>query len=345
MAAGVFWWLSFGTHFGCEFYLYKQRFHLNPIGKGKDKMARRALAQSHVIVSEENNTRNDCDEASCFRCGRVCICSTQRPPFPTKIRPPRAGGTKTGCLATRSPHRPNEIGLSLAFIEDIKTESYDAGGDASGGGGKQRRVVIRFLGLDLVDQTPVYDLKPYVPWDSVRDELHVPAWVKNDDKLSEVRWSPDAKIAALKARADGELTPLYPPLSKTARKGLQESNSEDDIIQAIAEIVGQDPRSIHEGRGNADVRTFYITFCTLRVAFRVSNHEGDKSMFAEIMAVCRDQGDPAAEPGSYQHSLHLRRAAEMEAFQRGEKLKWARPVQEGNVEGLYELESGQIWVA
>lgn len=212
-----------------------------------------------------------------------------------------------------------------------------------GSGKKRRRVVIRLLGLDLVDQTPVYDLKPYVPWDSVGEELHVPAWVEKDDKLSEVRWSPDAKTAALDARQDGELMPLYPPLSKRARKRSQESNIDDEVIQAIEEIVSQDPRSIYEGRGSANETTFDITFCALRVAFRVSNNNGE-STFAEIVSVKKDQGDASAEPGSYQHSLHLRRSAELKALERGIKLKWKRPVQEGNPESLYELEGGQIWV-
>ena len=320
-----------------EFYnsvFTKQRFHLNPIGKGKDARARRALTQANV------GDVNSCNSTSYPQCGQACICSSQRPPFPTKIRPPRAGGTKTGCLATRSPHRPNEIGLSLACIEDIETEPYE-----KSSGKNRRRVVIRLLGLDLVDQTPVYDLKPYVPWDAVGEELHVPAWVEKDDKLSEVRWSHDAKMAALNARQDGELMPLYPPLSKRARKRSQESNIDDEVIQAIAEIVSQDPRSIYEGRGNANATTFDITFCALRVAFRVSNNtdEDDKSTFAEIVSVHKDQGDATAEPGSYQHSLHLRRSAEMKALERGVKLKWARPVKEGNPAGLYELESGQIW--
>mmetsp|Transcript_20841 Transcript_20841/g.59767 ORF Transcript_20841/g.59767 Transcript_20841/m.59767 type:complete len:468 (-) Transcript_20841:3802-5205(-) len=312
------------------------RFHLNPIGKGKDAKARRALSRAKDSLNKGDNT-NDSSVTSCCNCGRVCVCSSQRPSFPTKIRPPRAGGKKMGCLSTRSPHRPNDIGLSLAFIEDITTESCGV----ESGGKKRRRVVIRLLGLDLVDQTPVFDLKPYVPWDSVRAELRVPAWVQKDDKLSEVRWSSDAKMAAIKARQDGELVPLYPPLSKRVRKRSQESNAENEIVQAITEIISQDPRSIHEGRGNADAMTFDITFCALRVAFRVTD-EGDKS-FAEIISAQKDQGDATAEPGSYQHSLYLRRQAEMEASRRGIKLNWMRPVQEGNAEGLYKLVSGKIW--
>ncbi len=62
-----------------------------------------------------------------------------------KVHPPRLRGKKMGVLATRSPHRPNPVGLSLAKIESI---------------GKNK---IAVSGLDLVDQTPVYDVKPYLP--------------------------------------------------------------------------------------------------------------------------------------------------------------------------------------
>lgn len=61
------------------------------------------------------------------------------------VRPPRLGGnTKQGIFATRSPFRPNNIGLSLVKIEKIE-------------GAK-----ITISGGDFLDQTPVYDLKPYL---------------------------------------------------------------------------------------------------------------------------------------------------------------------------------------
>ena len=66
-----------------------------------------------------------------------------------KVRPPRLGGNeKLGVYATRSPYRPNPIGLSSVKIKDI---------DASAG-------VIRTLGADLADGTPVYDVKPYLEY-------------------------------------------------------------------------------------------------------------------------------------------------------------------------------------
>lgn len=63
------------------------------------------------------------------------------------VRPPRLGGNeKKGVFATRSPFRPNRIGLSLVKLEKV----------TSGG--------IEVSGLDLVNGTPILDLKPYLPY-------------------------------------------------------------------------------------------------------------------------------------------------------------------------------------
>ncbi|XP_070166297.1 tRNA (adenine(37)-N6)-methyltransferase isoform X1 [Polyergus mexicanus] len=62
-----------------------------------------------------------------------------------KVAPPRLNGIKTGVFSTRSPHRPCPIGLSLVKI--IKIENY----------------TIYFEGVDMVNQTPVLDIKPYIP--------------------------------------------------------------------------------------------------------------------------------------------------------------------------------------
>ena len=61
------------------------------------------------------------------------------------VKPPR-GGPKRGVLATRSPHRPNAIGLSA--VELLKVDGR----------------VLHLRGVDLLDGTPVLDIKPYVPY-------------------------------------------------------------------------------------------------------------------------------------------------------------------------------------
>lgn len=74
------------------------------------------------------------------------------------IRPPRLGGArKVGVLASRSPHRPNPIGLSAVALERVDW-------DAPGG------VEIHVKGVDILDGTPVLDIKPYLPYaDSIPD--------------------------------------------------------------------------------------------------------------------------------------------------------------------------------
>ncbi len=74
------------------------------------------------------------------------------------VRPPRLGGNqRKGVFATRSPFRPNPIGLSVLKIEKITIEQ-DMG------------PVIYVLGADMVDGTPIYDIKPYISYaDSIPD--------------------------------------------------------------------------------------------------------------------------------------------------------------------------------
>jgi len=74
------------------------------------------------------------------------------------VRPPRLGGnTRMGVFATRSPYRPNPIGLSCVKIEEIKHNEKD--GD-----------IIIVSGADLMDKTPIYDIKPYLPYVDSRPE-------------------------------------------------------------------------------------------------------------------------------------------------------------------------------
>ena len=82
---------------------------------------------------------------------------------PAKIAPPAAGGSRNkarvGVLATRSPHRFNPIGLTLAKLDGVVTERQRSPGDQR----PMLRTYLRVSGLDLVDGTPVLDIKPYVP--------------------------------------------------------------------------------------------------------------------------------------------------------------------------------------
>ena len=68
------------------------------------------------------------------------------------VRPPRLGGnTRMGVFATRSPFRPNNLGLSSVKLLDVEhTEKYGT--------------VLHVGGADLMDGTPIFDIKPYIPY-------------------------------------------------------------------------------------------------------------------------------------------------------------------------------------
>lgn len=83
--------------------------------------------------------------------------------FPAKIKPPALGGKRVGVFATRTPHRPNPVGFSLCKIDKIVIPQKKKGMKA-----KDLPYSVYVSGLDLVDGTPVLDIKPYVPhYDSV----------------------------------------------------------------------------------------------------------------------------------------------------------------------------------
>ncbi len=74
------------------------------------------------------------------------------------VRPPRLGGnTRMGVFATRSPFRPNPIGLSCVKLESIQLSTAEG-------------PVVTVSGADLVDGTPIFDIKPYVPYSDCRPE-------------------------------------------------------------------------------------------------------------------------------------------------------------------------------
>lgn len=72
--------------------------------------------------------------------------------FHPTVRPPMLGGnTRLGVFATRSPYRPNPLGLSVVLLEKVE-ESANEG------------LILHISGADLLDGTPIYDIKPYLPY-------------------------------------------------------------------------------------------------------------------------------------------------------------------------------------
>lgn len=94
--------------------------------------------------------------------------------FKAKIRPPRMKGKSVGVFATRSPHRPNNIGLSTACIESVKNGC------------------LLLSSIDLIDGTPILDVKPYVVgYDRLAlSSIRSADWINAEDPISSLTRRP-----------------------------------------------------------------------------------------------------------------------------------------------------------
>lgn len=99
-------------------------------------------------------------------------------PYSPTVRPPRLGGnTRLGVFATRSPFRPNPIGLSC--VRFLGTKQTKEG------------TVLLIAGADLMDGTPIYDIKPYVPYADAHPEALGGFTTNADDFLLDVEFPQD----------------------------------------------------------------------------------------------------------------------------------------------------------
>lgn len=136
------------------------------------------------------------------------------------VRPPRLGGNKRlGVFATRSPFRPNGLGLSSVFIKQI-TEGE-----------------IEVVGGDLMDGTPIYDIKPYIPY---------------------VDSHPEAKGGFTDKKEWQKLSVVIPDDIAILFKS--------DELAALKEVLAQDPRPQYQH--NAE-RIYVMPFAAKEVHFRV----------------------------------------------------------------------------
>lgn len=97
--------------------------------------------------------------------------AAKREDWSPTVRPPRLGGnTRLGVFATRSPFRPNPIGLSCVKLDSI--EQVPSLG-----------TVLHVSGIDMMDQTPIYDVKPYLPYTDAHPDAEA-GWTASADNRS-----------------------------------------------------------------------------------------------------------------------------------------------------------------
>lgn len=144
------------------------------------------------------------------------------------VRPPRLGGNAhMGVFATRSPFRPNPLGLSCVELEGIDADAADG-------------PVLVVRGADLMDGTPVYDIKPYIKYADSRPH----ALCGYVEKLNERR----LKVVIPSEMADGIM--------------------DKSIMPSLVEVLQLDPRpSYHDD----PERIYGLSFEGLNVRFRVSD--------------------------------------------------------------------------
>jgi tRNA-Thr(GGU) m(6)t(6)A37 methyltransferase TsaA len=99
------------------------------------------------------------------------------------ITPPRIGApAKVGVFASRSPHRPNPIGMSVVKLEQVRQLS-------------DGRIELQVSGVDILDETPLLDIKPYLPY-ADRIDAATSGWIQNEIERFEVEFTNDtARVA------------------------------------------------------------------------------------------------------------------------------------------------------
>ena len=148
-----------------------------------------------------------------------------REEFSPTVRPPRLGGNRRmGVFATRSPFRPNAVGLSCVRLEKIEQT--------------ERGPVIHVRGADLLDGTPIYDIKPYLP-------------------LADCH--PDATGGFAEAVAGYALTVSIP-------KEIEEKIAPEDL-SVIREILAEDPRPSYQDDPS---RIYHMDYAQYALSFTVA---------------------------------------------------------------------------
>ena len=153
----------------------------------------------------------------------------KREGYALTVTPPRLGGKeRKGVFATRAPYRPNSIGLSSVKLEEIY---YD---EAKG-------PVLIVSGADLLDGTPIYDIKPYLPY----TDAH-----------------PEAKGSFGEAHKEDIIEVVFPKE--------QSEILPDEIYQRVVEVLRQDPRAAYNKKSDY---VYGMSFAGYDIRFTVEENQ------------------------------------------------------------------------
>ncbi|MBF7996963.1 tRNA (N6-threonylcarbamoyladenosine(37)-N6)-methyltransferase TrmO [Rahnella laticis] len=148
------------------------------------------------------------------------------------VRPPRLGGNiRTGVFATRSTFRPNPLGMSLVELKGIRCQGQS--------------VILQLGSLDLVDGTPVVDIKPYLPFAESHPEAR-------------------AGFAQHAPQADMPVEFLPQAESQLAKN----AGKYPHLRRFITQVLGQDPRPAYR-KGESAERDYAVRLLEFNVRWRV----------------------------------------------------------------------------
>lgn len=150
------------------------------------------------------------------------------------IRPPRLGGNKRiGVFASRSSFRPNHCGQSVVKLEAIHQQD--------------NKVSLEVSGIDLLDKTPILDIKPYLPY--------------CDSVTATEGYLPQTDIPNLQVQFSSETAAQIATLETAARPHLK---------NLITEVLAQDPRPAYHAKTQSE-REYGIQLYDLNIRFTVMN--------------------------------------------------------------------------
>ena len=188
----------------------------------------------------------------------------------TKIAPPRLGGRRVGLFSTRSPHRPNLIGLTLAKLESINGTK------------------IHVSGIDLLKGTPILDIKPYIPdydvpygflqMDPTNEHINLQTYgdVSNSEIKTDLQGDAVNNSSIDITNQDNDISPIKTPkwigmrchkvlitdraisdIDYLVRTNALEVNREE-VIESIKSVLQADPRSNYRKQKCSD-RLYYFS--------------------------------------------------------------------------------------
>jgi len=159
--------------------------------------------------------------------------ANQRKTWSAKVRPPRLGGNRSmGVFATRSPVRPSPIGLSVVKLEAVHCEGA--------------RCWLELSGVDMIDGTPVLDIKPYVPYvDCVPEATNL--FADQPPPLLPVTFSNEAE-------------------SNLVQLGQQNLSLYGNLRALLVEVLQQDPRPAYQQPDAG--RIYGARLCDVNVRWR-----------------------------------------------------------------------------